>query len=636
MADENILIEVDASIPAIPKLEKVKKKLDEGTKASGLMSTALGDMTEKLESAGVPIQGFTKYLGAMGAGGLAAGAVAGLGAVAVGMGALSFNTIQATADLKDLSDQTGLSVETLSSMKNVLATSNLDTKTFADAISKLSINLSKSKDEFKKLGISTSDPLKAFEELRTKISQTTDPLERARLGNLAFSKSFTQLMPMLTMAQDEYDALRESSAKITTQQAEDAAKLADQWDLMKTKIGGAATEVGLSMMPAMSSLFNLFEKFLPIITGTLDVFGQMASGLITLSTSIVSAISKAFTPLFEYLDKIWNKAKDVLGLAGEVANKPTYRSEGFIKAREKMQSGLTPEQAKLMGFNPEITSEQIRTGWQAPKPSTPIPPSAAEESKVRTQSYLSQIQATNSGVLMFNKAQKDQNTFFAPGFGLLSDQEKAKIEEQKKISEENAQWQIDLNTFVMEEQIKAEEEALEKEKRIAEERKALYQSYADAVSSNLKAPFETMFKELSRGELKIQNTLESIGRNFGNTLASMLAELASKAVIFGLFNLISGGAFGAATGGFSIGKALGFAANGSDYLPAGWTVVGERGPELIYNDKPGAKVVSNEKISQNSKTINVTNNIVVREVTPKALIESTDRYQNRYAKFGVT
>jgi hypothetical protein len=99
--ENTTLIEIDAKDLATPKLEKLKGKLKDTSKSSGFLATAFSDLGAKAESMGIPIGNAQKYIGALGMGGVAAGAIAGIGAVAIGMGALSFSVIQSTADLKD-------------------------------------------------------------------------------------------------------------------------------------------------------------------------------------------------------------------------------------------------------------------------------------------------------------------------------------------------------------------------------------------------------------------------------------------------------------------------------------------------------------------------------------------------------
>lgn len=660
--DNRTLIEIDAKDLATPKIEKLSGKLKETSKSSGLLSTAFGDLTSKAEGAGIPIQGIQKYIGALGAGGIAAGAAAGIGAVAVGMGVLSFNTIQSTADLKDFADQTGLSVEQLTSMDLALKTSNVSTQQYSDAMTKLTVNMGKSSKEFKQLGISTTDPQKAFEQLRKKISETTDPIERARLGNMAFGKTFKDMMPLLRMTEQEFQNLKASSNIITTDQAEKAAELADKFDIMKAKIGGTATNIGLSMMPAMESLFNLFEKMLPVITGTLSVLGKLSSGFIDFTSAIGNGLVVSITTIIETLDNLWKKAKDILNLSSDAKTQITQ----LITHRS---GDINPTRGRPGETSEEIIARMSKGGpanWQtlsAPPPPPPPPPETPEERAERLkkleEARKKSLQAIiDSEQAKIRKAEFDTmvSSRFSnlPGyeqgiktstFGTKERTLTAKQEFEEAMAEpipqtvydmtpeETAQWIADNSEARKEAIKKAQEEEREAEDAHLQRMKDLRISYANQIANTMTGPFETLFKEMSRGEIKFQNFFESILDNFGNMLIQMAAQMASKAAIFGLLNLFTGGGASGLIGGFS--SFVGFAANGSDYLPAGWTMVGERGPEMIYNDKPGAKVVSNAELKQSGKQMTIVNNFNVREVKPKQIIDEIDTYNRRYERYGI-
>jgi hypothetical protein len=80
-----------------------------------------------------------------------------------------------------------------------------------------------------------------------------------------------------------------------------------------------------------------------------------------------------------------------------------------------------------------------------------------------------------------------------------------------------------------------------------------------------------------------------------NSFKMLVAQIASKAVIFGILSVLSGGsniASGLIQGGFK--KFMGFA-GGTNFAPGGMSLVGERGPELV-NLPRGAKVIPNNRL----------------------------------------
>lgn len=84
-----------------------------------------------------------------------------------------------------------------------------------------------------------------------------------------------------------------------------------------------------------------------------------------------------------------------------------------------------------------------------------------------------------------------------------------------------------------------------------------------------------------------------------NSFKMLVAQIASKAVIFAILSALSGGTSnigkiaGEITGG-GFKKFLGFAA-GTNFAPGGMSLVGERGPELV-NLPRGSKVIPNNRL----------------------------------------
>ena len=84
-----------------------------------------------------------------------------------------------------------------------------------------------------------------------------------------------------------------------------------------------------------------------------------------------------------------------------------------------------------------------------------------------------------------------------------------------------------------------------------------------------------------------------------NSFRMLVAEIASKAIIFAILNVLSGGTGGIAkgasgliSGGFK--SFLGFA-GGTNFAPGGMSLVGERGPELV-NLPRGSQVIPNNRL----------------------------------------
>jgi len=112
---------------------------------------------------------------------------------------------------------------------------------------------------------------------------------------------------------------------------------------------------------------------------------------------------------------------------------------------------------------------------------------------------------------------------------------------------------------------------------------------------------EQISNVLANSAMTAGNAFENITTAFRRMLLRMAAEMAAKAAIFALFNLVTGGGFGIAAGGLK--GFLGFRAAGGAVAAGNPYVVGEKGPELFVPQQSG-KIVPNKEIAQSNLTVN--------------------------------
>jgi hypothetical protein len=102
-------------------------------------------------------------------------------------------------------------------------------------------------------------------------------------------------------------------------------------------------------------------------------------------------------------------------------------------------------------------------------------------------------------------------------------------------------------------------------------------NYANQLEGVLSSSFASALRDGT-------NLWSSLGEGFKNMLIEMAAQMAARAAIFGLFNLVSGGGFGLAAGGLS--KYV-FRAGGGPYEAGDNLVTQERRAEAIIPRSPG-------------------------------------------------
>lgn len=132
----------------------------------------------------------------------------------------------------------------------------------------------------------------------------------------------------------------------------------------------------------------------------------------------------------------------------------------------------------------------------------------------------------------------------------------------------------------------------------AEELRALQDQVA--AMDEMRSSFEDIFFEVATGQKSLIDGLKAFADAFVQQLIRMAAAQASTA-LFGEPGTtgggLLGGIFSAIFGGLSGGNPFAGRsfATGTDFAPGGWSLVGEKGPELV-NLPRGAQVVPNHRI----------------------------------------
>lgn len=600
MADVNALIEVDAKDLASPKLVKVTKNLKDVGDSGGFVGKVMGDLKGKVEGAGVPLSQMSSYLGSAGL--AAGGAVLAVGAVAVGLGALAFNAADSLAALQDVSDQTGASVESLSKMALVLKLTNMDTKSYGDALTKLSVNINKNSDDFKKLGVSTTDPQKAMLQLKKIIADTPDQLKKVEIGNMAFGKSFKDLMPFLQMPQEEMEKLIDIAPEISSSQAQAAAQLMDSWDTAKFQLQSFGTTIGIAVMPYLNALIQTFGVIVNVISPVISIFGRLISVSFSLAQTLYDklapTINKVFEPiinsvktLFGWFEKLLGKVEAYIGKSKEVSSStPKFEipelEEPIAKVEKPKGKTAADAKAEVRESNKQFEIDQYNA-------------------KVKRERDLADLLAKNE-FERNKKAEEEQEK-------RDEDKKKQKLEDQKEWMTANQKW--------ADEQVKIQEDA-------AERTRQAWENVANSLASNLETPLEDFQKNIIRGNQSVLTSFKDlfgdILNNFGNMLTQMVAQYLAKAAIMAAVNFFTGGSAG---GVLSIGSFLGFNATGTDDWRGGLTVVGERGPEII-NLPPRSSVTPMNEVNSGSTTYTI--NIVnpTERLTDTALLKMAKRNEN--------
>lgn len=209
--------------------------------------------------------------------GAAAGLSGALGTLApllsvAGLAGMVQNTIKAGDSMYDLSQKTGVAVESLAKFKKAAAVSGTDIDTVAKAMNKLNKNIvdaatgnKEAAKGFGLLGLSaqnTNGTLKSASqvmlEVANKFKDMPDNAVKAKAAMLLFgSRMGTELIPMLNMGGAAIDRL---SVKMTSAFAQKMDQYSDRLTMLSGKVGALGMDLTIALLPVLETLTDVVSK----------------------------------------------------------------------------------------------------------------------------------------------------------------------------------------------------------------------------------------------------------------------------------------------------------------------------------------------------------------------------------------
>jgi hypothetical protein len=295
------------------------------------LGQALGGVSQTAATVTGSIKGLTA---AAGMGGLAGamGALAPLLSVA-GLVGMAKGALAGGDAMYELSQKTGVTVESLARFKKAASTAGTDIETVAKASMKLSKGLFEAQggsgpvaNALKNLGISATDAsgkLRSADDVMlavaTRFRDMPDGVNKTALAMQLFGKSGADLIPMLNQGGDAIDKMK---VKMTTAFAENADEYSDKLTALGGKVGALGMDIVVALLPALL-------KITDAMTAVVDVFNNVPApirGLIV----VIALLAVSWSPLIAVLTTV------VGGLAALTAAVP-----GAIAALTALLSFLT-------------------------------------------------------------------------------------------------------------------------------------------------------------------------------------------------------------------------------------------------------------------------------------------------------
>lgn len=209
--------------------------------------------------------------------GLAVAAIALVGAASIGAGAGIYSMVassaEATARFKDLNQQTGFSVETLSTLEQAAITSGGSIETVAASLGIFQRHMEEANEGnkesiriFKTLNIDIHDNEKALRQAFDILSSLQPGAQQTALSMKLFGRSGREVMAIFKEAGGDINAfterLRAMGILITTETAEAGDKLSDSITILGQKINAVGRDIASQFAPMVIEGLSTFSNWL--------------------------------------------------------------------------------------------------------------------------------------------------------------------------------------------------------------------------------------------------------------------------------------------------------------------------------------------------------------------------------------
>jgi len=291
--DMTTALTIKAKVDGINQIQGLEKALGAADKQANGLSGAFARLSPIASKAGA--------------------AMAALGTAAVGgLAVFGKRAIDAADNLNDLSQRTGVGVESLSKFGAAAEDSGSNMEEVAKAMGKLSKGIvdpaSKTSEALKAIGINSRDAQGKIRgvdqimlDLADKFSRMPDGAQKTALAMELFGKSGMNLIPMLNGGRT---ALDQYAATIDTQMAQAADKFNDALNAVARSLAGPFNQAITALLPTIT-------QFAQTIAG----LAQWFSGLPTPMQNIIGTLA-ALTAAFIVLAPAISALISVLTIAG--------------------------------------------------------------------------------------------------------------------------------------------------------------------------------------------------------------------------------------------------------------------------------------------------------------------------------
>ncbi len=282
------ILKVKADVQGQGEIDGLSRSLGNLNKQAGATGGGLGRMGQAAKGVG----GLMSAL-------LPVGAVAGLTAIAKG-------SIDAADNLNDMSQRTGVAVESLSRFGQAAQDSGSSIEGVAKGMGQLAKRITDPSSAASKalfgIGVATRDAqgkVRSLDavmlEISDRFAKMPDGAEKSALAMQLFGKSGVELIPMLNQGRA---ALEQYQATISGDMAKSADEFNDSLNAIGRSLSGPFNEAVTALLPAITSIaqgiVGIIKAFTALpqpVQATLLVIGGLLTALVALAPAISAIIS---------------------------------------------------------------------------------------------------------------------------------------------------------------------------------------------------------------------------------------------------------------------------------------------------------------------------------------------------------
>lgn len=328
--------------------------------------------------------------------GIAVAAALALAGVAVSLGTELFHLTQQAAEFQgkmlDLSQQTGISVETLSTLEVVAKTTGSSIEAITASLGIFQKNLEAAEDPttkqsalIKRLGIDTTDTETAFRSALASLAKMPEGYHQTAAALELFGRGGKALLAILKETHGDLDGtterLRSLGILITTDVAKSADNFNDTLEVLKFQVRAVSAIVGNEAMPiilkAIEELSRLLKENQGVIANWVHDIEDMARGAFSVAEAL-KAISE------------WTGALGVLEVPAVLT---------VLKELSGGALGGLADVLRLIGRNPDIgpvTSPDLNlaTPITPERPGTVVVKKAGSKKTPQDAAYKADLEAS--------------------------------------------------------------------------------------------------------------------------------------------------------------------------------------------------------------------------------------------------